>query len=78
MRSMPGITLSVAQARLQQYLDAEAAVLLGQRYEIAGRMLQRADLEMIQEGVKVWNQRVEELERKASGRSRMIVPRPGF
>lgn len=75
---MAGITLAQAQARLQEYLDAEAAVLRGQRYEIAGRMLSRADLSAIQQGVKIWDDRVTDLQRKSSGRGRVSVPRPGF
>lgn len=71
---MAGITLSVAQARLDAYLAAEAAVLTGQSYEIAGRKLTRANLSDIQIGIRIWNQRVQSL---ASGR-RAIVPRPSF
>ena len=73
---MAGITLEQAQEKLTQYLAAEEAVLLGQQYTIAGRSLQRADLRSIQEGVKLWNSRVESLAAKASGLSRTITPRP--
>ena len=41
---MAGITLTQAQAQLDAYLAAETAVLTGQKYEIAGRVLERADL----------------------------------
>ncbi|MBA4341159.1 MAG: hypothetical protein C0423_03280 [Methylibium sp.] len=71
---MAGITLAIAQARLDAYLAAELAVLGGQRYEIEGRMLQRADLGEIRKGIDVWNQRVQALSRG----SRAIVPRPRF
>jgi hypothetical protein len=74
MRRMAGITLSTAQARLDLYLAAEAAVLGGQEYEIAGRRLKRADLAEIRAGIEAWNQRVQSL----SGGRRALVPRPRF
>lgn len=67
---MAGITLTQAQAQLDAYLAAEIAVLAGQSYEIAGRKLKRADLDMIQAGIKTWNDRVVDLAGKARGRSR--------
>lgn len=75
---MPGITLAIAQARLTEYLNAEAAVLTGQSYQIAGRALTRADLEDIQKGIEIWDQRVGALELSASRGSRAVVPRPNF
>lgn len=67
---MAGITLTQAQTQLDAYLAAETAVLSGQRYEIAGRMLARADLEFVQKGIETWNARVVTLSNKAVGRSR--------
>lgn len=64
----------MAQTRLAAYLAAELAVLGGQRYEIDGRMLQRADLAEIRRGIDSWNQRVQALSRG----SRVIVPKPRF
>ena len=75
---MAGITLAQAQTQLQKYLDAETAVLAGQKYEIAGRMLQRADLEFIQKGVSIWDDRVKNLSNKAAGRTRAVSVRPGW
>ncbi len=75
---MPGITLAQAQTQLDAYLAAETAVLTGQKYEIAGRVLQRADLAQIQAGIELWNQRVEALTARASGSRRAIVARPGW
>ena len=75
---MAGITLSIAQSKLDAYLAAETAVLSGQRYEIEGRMLQRANLKEIQEGINIWNQRVQRLSNRAAGRSSAITPRPKF
>ena len=67
---MAGITLTQAQTQLDAYLAAETAVLSGQRYEIAGRMLQRADLAQIRDGITTWDARVNTLSAAASGRSR--------
>jgi hypothetical protein len=75
---MPGITLAQAQTQLDAYLAAETAVLTGQKYEIAGRVLQRADLAQIQAGIELWNQRVEALTARANGSRRAIVARPGW
>lgn len=75
---MAGITLELAQARLDAYLAAELAVLGGQAYEIAGRMLRRADLAEIRAGIEVWDQRVKTLTTRSNGGRRAIVPRPNF
>ena len=75
---MSGITLATAQARLDLYLAAEAAVLSGQKYEIDGRMMQRANLSEVQIGINLWNQRVQQLTRRAGGTAKAIVPRPRF
>ena len=75
---MAGITLAIANAQLQKYLDAETAVLAGQSYEIAGRKLTRANLETIQKGIETWDDRVKNLSNKAAGRTRAISVRPGW
>jgi len=67
---MAGITLAQAQAQLDAYLAAETAVLGGQQYEIAGRMLRRADLAQIRDGITTWDARVKALSVSARGRSR--------
>lgn len=67
---MAGITQAQAQAQLDAYLAAETAVLTGQSYEIAGRRLTRADLDIIQNGITLWNNRVITLTHQANGRSR--------
>jgi Family of unknown function (DUF6148) len=74
---MAGITLLQAQTQLNSYLAAET-VLTGQRYEIAGRMLQRANLLEIQAGVKLWNSRVITLTNQSQGRSRSRTVVVGF
>lgn len=71
---MAGITLEQATARLTLYLDAEAKILSGQRVEMDGKMLQRADLEMVQRGVATWNSRVNELTRSGSLQVMRVVP----
>lgn len=75
---MAGITLEQAQAQLDKYLAAETAVLAGQAYEIAGRMLRRADLSSIQAGITLWSDRVAQLQSKANGGRRSISARPGW
>jgi HJR/Mrr/RecB family endonuclease len=71
-----GITLAQAEAQLALYLAAEAKVLTGQSYEIAGRKLTRANLEEIRNGVEIWNSRVVTLAATSQGRgrARTIVP----
>lgn len=71
-----GITLAQAQTQLDAYLAAETAVLTSQEYRIAGRLFRRADLPAIQEGIRIWNERVQALTNKAQGRgrSRTISP----
>jgi hypothetical protein len=65
-----GITLTQAQAQLDAYLAAETTVLSGQSYAIAGRQLTRANLNAIQDGIKIWNERVQNLTNSSQGRSR--------
>ncbi len=74
---MAGITLEQAQAQLDKYLEAEAAVLANQEYEIAGRRLKRADLASIQIGIKAWDGRVKQLSDRATGRRRSYTVRMG-
>lgn len=62
---MAGLTLAIAQARLTEYLDAEAAVLLNQAAEVdtgnGRRKVTRADLAAIQAGIALWESRVARL-----------------
>lgn len=73
---MAGITLAQAQARLDEYLAAEAAILSGQSYRIGERQLTRANLADIQMGIKTWDARITEISAKSGGRARAVVPRP--
>lgn len=67
---MAGITLAQAEARLELYLAAETKVLAGQKVEIDGEALTRANLEAIQKGIDRWDSKVKELSARASGTSR--------
>jgi len=60
---MAGITLAQAQTQLAEYLAAETAVLSGQSYQLAGHQVTRADLEIIQKGIEIWDSRVKRLSR---------------
>lgn len=71
---MAGLTYDVAQARLSEYLAAEAAVLSNQAYTIAGRSLTRANLREIREGVEYWDRVVNRLARGGIS-IRLGVPR---
>lgn len=67
---MAGITLEQAEARLTQYMDAEAKVLASQSYEMAGRRLTRANLQEIRDGIVHWNGMVQQLSQRVTGRGR--------
>lgn len=68
---MPGITLAQAQAALQLWLDADAAVSKKQSYSINGRSLTLADARTITDKIDYWSRKVTALEAKASGRGRV-------
>lgn len=68
---MAGITLAQAETKLAAYLAAEEKILLGQKVEIDGQALTRANIEMVQKGVELWNGRVRDLSAQTSGRGRM-------
>ena len=76
---MAGITLAAAQAQLDAYLAAETAILTqAQEYvTVGGRRLKRADLAIIQAGITLWNQRVQDLTTRQR-RGRYVVPAPNF
>ena len=78
MLGMAGITLAIATARLDDYLDAEVKVLDGQEKKMGDRTLKRADLAEIQAGIQIWDRRVQELSSRANGRGRGFTLRPNF
>ncbi|MEY2873738.1 MAG: hypothetical protein RLZZ373_1109 [Pseudomonadota bacterium] len=75
---MAGITLAQAEAQLAAYLAAETKVLSGQRVEIDGQSLSRADLEKIQAGIDAWDKRVKTLSAAGSGRGRSVTVAPNW
>jgi hypothetical protein len=75
---MAGITLAQAEAQLALYLAAETKILAGQKVEIDGQALTRANLESVQTGIDTWNNRVRTLSGRASGRGRSVTPNPGW
>ena len=58
---MAGITLEIADGRLQQYMAAETAVLSSQAYKIDDREMTRADLDAIRSGIAYWSDWVDKL-----------------
>lgn len=71
---MAGITLTQAESRLSDYLAAEEAVLAGQSYSIAGRSVTKADLQWIQKGIELWDQRVKNLSTTSGGKRFGAIP----
>ncbi len=76
--SMAGITLAFAQARLDEYLAAELAVLAKQEYKINNRSLKLPDLAEIRLGIEMWDRKVKALSSTNNGIGRSITPRPLF
>lgn len=64
---MAGITLESAQAQLDLWLAADAAVASGQSYSIGGRSLTRANAAEITNKIDYWNGWVQKLARSSSG-----------
>ncbi len=74
---MAGITLAQAQAQLDAWMAADAAVAGGQSYSIGGRSLTRANAAEITNKIDYWEQRVIRLSRASAGiRVRYGVPNP--
>ena len=67
---MAGITLAQAEAQLQLWLGADAAVATGQSYEIGDRKLTRASAGEIRNNIDYWSGKVQTLSRSSQGRSR--------
>lgn len=64
------ITLTQAQTQLDAWLAADAAVAIGQSYEIAGRRLVRANAAEITAKIDYWATKVTALTDSAAGRTR--------
>ncbi len=63
--------LDQAQARLDDWLEADRRVSQKQSYSIAGRSLSLADAKEIRENIDYWSRKVETLAAGASGRGRV-------
>lgn len=74
---MAGITLAQAQARLDSWLAADAAVAASQSYEIetgnGRRKLTRADAEQIRTNIDYWQRKVNALTPASAGGRRRIT-----
>lgn len=68
---MAGITLAQAQARLDSWLEADAAVARNQSYSINNRALTRADAAQIRENIDYWQGKVNELIASPTGGRRV-------
>jgi hypothetical protein len=75
---MAGITLTTAQAQLDLWVAADAAVSRKQSYRIADRQLTYADAADITAKIEYWSAKVQALSMRASGRSRARTIRVGF
>lgn len=74
---MAGITLEQAQAQLDAWMAADAAVAGGQSYSIGGRSLTRANAAEITNKIDYWEGKVIKLSRSSAGiRVRYGVPNP--
>lgn len=67
---MAGITLAQAEAKLVIYLAALDKIILGQKVEIDGQALTRANLADVERAINMWDQRVKQLSSAALGRGR--------
>lgn len=73
---MAGITLAIAEARLTAYLTAEENLLTGHSsVKIGDKEFRRADLDMVQKGIALWEGRVARLSRTGGIRIMEVIPR---
>ena len=72
---MAGISLAQAQAQLDLWLAADAAVASGnQSYRINERIFTKADAQQIRENIQFWDAKVQQLNRGRNPRIRLGVP----
>lgn len=69
---MAGITLEIAERKLEMWLEAEDAVATGQSYTIGSRSLTRASLAEIRNQIDYWQTKVNSL--KSGGGIRLTRP----
>lgn len=67
---MAGITLAQAEAKLALYLSALDKIVIGQKVEIDGQALTRANLADVERAINSWDQLVKQLAARADGRGR--------
>ncbi len=72
---MAGLTLEQAEAKLLLYLAAEEAILTNQKLKFGDREITRADLPGVQEGIAIWNRRIQSLSRSGGITVREVIPR---
>lgn len=58
---MAGITLAVAEEKLQLWLDADTAVAKNQEFWVEGRRVTRADARTIKRNIEFWDAKVRAL-----------------
>lgn len=69
--------LQKAERKLEMYETAEEKVLLNQEYEIGGKRFTRADLKIIQNGIKLYEGRVKRLKSGKKAGARIVSVTPG-
>ena len=74
---MSWITIEEARAKLQMWLEAEAAVATGQSYKIGSRSLTRASLSDIRQQINFWRNEVAKLESGRGSGARVMRAVPG-
>ena len=67
--------IETAREMLRGWVLAEQAVMTGQEYRIGTRMLRRADLKMIGERIKFWQDEIARLEGASRIRVQQVIPR---
>lgn len=72
---MAGITLAQAQAQLDVWLAADAAVASNQSYRVNERQFTKADAQQIRENIQFWDGKVQQLTHGRNPRIRLGVPR---
>lgn len=76
---MAGITLEIAEKKLNLWLEAQDMIATGQSYTIGSRTMTRANLTEVRNMIAYWNDWVIKLEngKKHGGRNRIntVVPR---
>jgi len=75
---MAGITLDQAQAKLDLYLAAQEKIVKGQKVEIDGEALTRANFADVERAIQFWDAKVRALSSAASGRRRCVSVGAGW